>query len=193
MLKCHENDYKQGREMNVAPFDEVISFVFRFKPDKPHREIKILEVGCGAGNNLAFLKRLGFQVYGVENAPTAARHAASLGISVYEQSFVSLPLMAHTFDMVIDRAALCYVSPEHQKKAISEIHRVLVNKGLFLFTPYSMNINGNSAYTYHDAMRFLPSDKWSVLGAEGVMITQKVGAGEWQDKESHFRIYAQKV
>jgi len=54
--------YGQGAHLNLYPFDVVVTFVFRNAPrDRPRSEVRIVEIGCGAGNNLWFAAREGFR------------------------------------------------------------------------------------------------------------------------------------
>jgi hypothetical protein len=53
--------YGQGRHFNHYPYDAVVSFVFNNRPgDRPRDQVRVLEVACGAGNNLWFAAREGF-------------------------------------------------------------------------------------------------------------------------------------
>lgn len=198
-LPSYEEIYRNGREHNVAPFDEVISFIFRFKPDRPAQKIKVLEIGCGVGNNLLFLAGLGFDVHGIDNSETAINTARArfadngLKCDLHEQSFTVLPWMDGTFDMVYDRASLMCADMSTQKRAIREVNRVLKPGGRFMFTPYQTCVNGNTTMTFRDAVRLMPHDQWEIIGAEGVLTTCADDVfGEWREKESHYRIYAQK-
>jgi 2-polyprenyl-3-methyl-5-hydroxy-6-metoxy-1,4-benzoquinol methylase len=57
-----ENEiYGDGKNIARYPYDVILSFIYRnFPRNKPRNEIKILEVGCGTGNNLWFAAREGF-------------------------------------------------------------------------------------------------------------------------------------
>lgn len=135
--------YADGHEERY-PWDVVVSFVFRNAPrDRPRRDVRILEVGCGTGNNLWFAAREGFQVAGVEGSAHAVQRArarfASEGLSadLHVGDFTSLPFDGDTFDLVIDRGALTCVGLSTGARAVAEIHRVLRPGGRFLFTPYA--------------------------------------------------------
>ena len=68
--------YSQGRHLNRYPFDAVVSFVYRYRPKvRAPQQIRILEVGCGAGNNLWFAAREGFDVAGIDGSDSAVDHA----------------------------------------------------------------------------------------------------------------------
>ena len=53
--------YASGKQLNLYPYDSVVSFIFRSYPrQKPRHQVHVLEIGCGAGNNLWFISREGF-------------------------------------------------------------------------------------------------------------------------------------
>jgi SAM-dependent methyltransferase len=139
-----ESIYGQGRHLNRYPFDVVVSFVYRhLPPDKPRRDIRILEVGCGAGNNLWFAAREGFQVAGIDASASAIEYArrrlAEDGLSgdLRVGDFASLPFASSSFDLAIDRCALTCCSLSAARRAVAEVGRVLLPGGDFLFNAYS--------------------------------------------------------
>ncbi len=139
-----EEVYRRGRQFNHYPFDLVVSFVHRFCPrDKPRSEIRILEVGCGAGNNLWFASREGFQVAGIDASPTAIAYAQKrfaeekLAGDLRVGNFTHLPFDDRYFDIAIDRCAITNSGLTDAKLAVDEVKRVLRRGGTFLFNPYS--------------------------------------------------------
>ena len=57
--------YDNGNQINEFPFSDLISFYYNnFKENS--FKLNILEVGCGAGNNLEFLATLGHNVFGID-------------------------------------------------------------------------------------------------------------------------------
>lgn len=139
-----EKIYSQGRQLNRYPYDVVVSFVYSQMPrHKARNEIKILEVGCGAGNNLWFAAREGFQVTGIDASVSAIAYArqrfAKEGLSgdLRVGDFTELPFDGASFDLVIDRAAITCCGFSTAKKVVKEINRVLVTRGKFFFNPYS--------------------------------------------------------
>ncbi|WP_457601069.1 class I SAM-dependent methyltransferase [Hydrogenivirga sp.] len=136
---------KEGRNVSRYPYEKVIRFVMRYHPrDRERRDIKVLEVGCGAGNNLWALAMEGFDVYGIDGSPTAIQLAETLfdrfGLKghLYTQDFIEhYPFPDEHFDLIIDRAALTCVSTDHVREALSEVYRVLKRGGYLFFNPYS--------------------------------------------------------
>lgn len=156
--------YRSGKQVNRYPFDSVVAFVFRYSPkDRERRDVKILEVGCGCGNNLWFAAREGFDVYGFDGSPTAIDLARQrfdgegLRGAFAVAEFTRMPYKDGVFDMVIDRGALCCVSFDDCVKAINEIRRVLSPGGLFFFTPYSdrhtSSLGDNPSEEYFEPVR----------------------------------------
>ncbi len=137
--------YSQGQQLNRYPFDFVVSFVLRNAPHtRSRQEVKLLELGPGAGNNLWFAAREGFQVAGVEASPHAleylrARFEAEglTGEFILGDFAAPLPFPTDAFDLVIDRGSLMCTGMSVCRKAIAEVCRVLRPGGRFLFNPRS--------------------------------------------------------
>jgi SAM-dependent methyltransferase len=136
--------YGQGQQLNRYPFDIVVSFIYRHYPrDKSRSDVKILEVGCGAGNNLWFAAREGFQVAGIDGSPNAITYAkrrfAEEGLTgdFRVGDFTQLPFDSDCYDLVIDRGSITCCGFLAGKKAVAEVRRVLKLGGKFLCNPYS--------------------------------------------------------
>jgi SAM-dependent methyltransferase len=133
-----------GRDFCRWPCDHVVSFVYREAPrDRPRAEVRILEVGCGAGPNVWFAAREGFSVAGVDASAIAVAEARGrleadgLEADVHVADFVDLPFADASFDLAIDRAAITCAGRGVARRAIAELHRVLAPGGKLLFNPYS--------------------------------------------------------
>jgi ubiquinone/menaquinone biosynthesis C-methylase UbiE len=101
----------------------------------------VLDAGCGAGRNLVYLHRRGFNVWGTdadERAIVLARaQAATLAPSLPTDRFRVEPVehmsfADETFDVVISSAVLHFARDEQQWEAmLREMWRVLKRGGLF--------------------------------------------------------------
>jgi 2-polyprenyl-3-methyl-5-hydroxy-6-metoxy-1,4-benzoquinol methylase len=66
------------------------------------RSGRVLEVGCGSGLFLRFLREAGYAVEGVETSPSDAAYAReSLGLTVYEGALEDVPLEREGYDAVV--------------------------------------------------------------------------------------------
>ena len=152
-----ESLYSKGFHLNRYPFDSVVSFIYNYKPDDvSYEETKILEVGCGAANNLWFAAREGFNVSGVDASESAIRYARNrfkndkLQGSLEKGDFTCLPFENNTFHLVIDRCATTHTSGEGLKKALSEVQRVLKPDGYFLFVAFADTHSSASSGQYDE-------------------------------------------
>ncbi|PAJ72196.1 hypothetical protein CJF42_22510 [Pseudoalteromonas sp. NBT06-2] len=152
-----ENIYSQGAHLNRYPFDAVVSFVFSYRPQtQPIDQTHILEVGCGAGNNLWFAAREGFKVTGIDGSESAIAYAnqrfksEGLESDLQTANFTNLPFKNENFHLVIDRCAITHTDNKGMKKAIAEVHRVLKNNGHFLFSTFADTHSSASMGTYNN-------------------------------------------
>lgn len=143
--------YREGRQLNRAPFDLVVSFIFRHAPARARETVKILEVGCGAGNNLWFAAREGFAVSGIDGSAAAIDYARrrfaqdALPGDLRVGDFTALPFADDAFDLVVDRGALTCTGFQGARQALAEALRVLHPGGHMLFTPFSTRHTSFSA------------------------------------------------
>ena len=141
--KIWDEIYERGDSCNKYPFDSIVSTLFRLLPKLHSSEPRLLEIGCGAGNNLLFAANEGFKVYGLDASKYAIDFANEFFTKNSKQgnlqvgSFTEIPFEDSFFDVVIERAALSQVPCEIAKKAIDQVHRVLKKDGYFYSEIYS--------------------------------------------------------
>ena len=169
--------------MNKSPFDQVVSFITRYAPPKERTKTRILEVGCGSGNNLFYAAGEGFDVSGID----MDKKALDFAYSRFDAHFLhadlrqgnlkdNLPWSDEQFDMVIDRGALSYLSRIETIYAITEVKRVLVPGGRFFFSPYGYGSDQQlldyephlhaETYTLLESVRLLSG--WKILEIQSV-------------------------
>jgi SAM-dependent methyltransferase len=137
--------YGKGLHVSRYPYDAVVTFVYRNHPrNRPRHEVRIVEIGCGAGNNLWFAAREGFAVAGVDGSKSAidiarARFEKEALVGDFRVAdFTSeLPFEDGDFDLALDRGALVCCGRAAAARAIAEVHRILRPGGRFFFNPYS--------------------------------------------------------
>lgn len=136
-IKAWESNYKKGR-YNKWPYDIVISLIFRFYGKEKREEVKVLDLGCGGGNNTYFLSKEKFQTYAIDGSPTSIKiteqrlNDEGLSADLKVANFKNLPYKNNFFDCIIDRASVyCNVWGDI-KKIYEEIYRVLKKGGRYI-------------------------------------------------------------
>ncbi len=161
------NDVFESRDWGRYPPEELIRFVARNFGDVPERgEVRFLEVGCGPGANLWFLRREGFAVAGIDGShaaidqararlaadglndlPARSHASAEAGrpdqIDLRQGNFASLPWGDESFDAVFDIEAIYANEMSTIRSCVAEIHRVLKPGGLFFGKMFGARTTGH--------------------------------------------------
>lgn len=151
MLRISSKDwdkdiYQQGQQVNRYPFDALITYFLRsYKPEE-RRNLRILEIGCGTGNNVKFLLKEGFNAVGVDSSQTAVdlgnRFLADSGFGtfLFKSNLMELEFEDKSFDVVLDRGCLTQNSLYDIKEILDEAYRVLKLGGFVLsYTLFGSN------------------------------------------------------
>lgn len=146
--------YSRGLMMNNYPYDSVVSLIarnFYSIPRQKRKKIKMLDLGCGAGNHAKFMAENNFQVYGLDGSRTAISHCRKkfkklkLTGKFIQGDFSNLPYDSNFFDCVLDRESLCANKFVAIKKAINQVYWKLKTGGLFICFMYNI---------YHPDIKF---------------------------------------
>ncbi len=104
--------------------------------------MKVLDVGCGRGEILRHAARLGADAYGIDYAPVAVSMSRRViegsetvapgktGVALADAK--KLPFPARYFDRVLMFDVVEHLHPWELDAALSEVHRVLKDDGLFI-------------------------------------------------------------
>lgn len=137
--------YARGRMLNRWPYTELISAVMRETRSVERSRTRVLEIGCGAGNNLWFLADEGFSCSGIDMSPHAVNFAQrrlnSLGLKadLHVGDAVNLPWGDACFDIVLDRGGLTQNAYPEISRILDEVWRILRPGGVFFaFTLFGM-------------------------------------------------------
>ncbi len=136
--------YSKSEQQNKYPFDQIVSTTFRFFGRAERSKVKVLELGSGTGNNLAFLASEGFDATGIEGSEHAVLQSRNflqsknLQANVVCGDFSDLSAYENeSFDYVIDRGSITHNHRASIVKIIQEVKRVLKKDGVFVSHMFS--------------------------------------------------------
>lgn len=128
--------------------DALLRELLDFLPLNARGGLKVLEVGCGDGTRLAWLKNnLGAECYGIEPSAQAVAVACSKGINVQQGTAEVLPFDNQSFDIVIFGFCLYLCDREDLFRIASEADRVLRSPGWLMIMDFFSSTP--RARTYH--------------------------------------------
>lgn len=136
-----ENIYKKGKHLNKYPYDIVVSIIARTFfgiLQKNRKKIKVLDLGCGGGNNAKFFSENGFDVYGIDASKVAIETAKDrfkewgLKANFVQGNILNLPYKDNYFDIVLDRESLYMNNYEDLKDALKEVYKKMKKGGMFI-------------------------------------------------------------
>lgn len=104
---------------------------------------KVLDVGCGTGENALYLAQRGLEVVGIDGAPRAIamarakRKARGLKVRFDVADALDLPLQERPFDTVIDSGLFHVFSDEERPRLRQSVGRVIKPGGTYLMMCFS--------------------------------------------------------
>lgn len=130
-------NYKQGGEAYATLRKGLIPEFLEFIKTPDFKVKRVLDIGCGNGKYLVFLKSLGFKTDGIDSSPTAVEMTKeNLGddsdIKYVDMYGYDLP--ADRYDLIISIAAIHHGLKEPIRKLIKRIYAALLPGGYFFTT-----------------------------------------------------------
>ena len=118
-------------------------------------DLRILDCGCGTGNNLGLLRPYGRAV-GIDLTFSGLAYARSQGKRlVARASALTLPFSAESFDLVTSFDVIYAFDDEKAAIALSEMHRVLVPAGHLVLNVAALPIlRGNHSVLGGEVQRY---------------------------------------
>jgi pseudaminic acid biosynthesis-associated methylase len=128
-------DYTDRNNLSATQLDALYKKNFGITKTQMNREflagltkdIRILEVGCNAGNQLAHLQKSGFtDLWGIEVSWYAIEAAKKKiqGVNIVKASAFDIPFKDGFFDLVFTSGVLIHIPPARLHHALNEIYRV---------------------------------------------------------------------
>ena len=151
----YEADIQQPNSLETLHKRDMSHNIVRLAKSLGIDKGRLLDVGCGNGQLLRFMKDLGFEVFGTDISPSACQISRRQGLDVFygEITDESLLPASENFDIITATEVLEHL---HNPKAyLQKISSLLKPGGLFYYT------TGNA-----DRIR-VEGQKWNYLNAEG--------------------------
>jgi SAM-dependent methyltransferase len=130
-----ENIYDNNQQMIMWPWSDLVAYVMRYS--KPKNDgLKVLEIGCGAGPNIAFFQSIKADYYATEGSQTIVNYLInkypSLAGKIKVADFTKELPFDETFDLIVDRAAITHNTTAAIKNCIALISEHLKPGGIFI-------------------------------------------------------------
>lgn len=143
----YESLYQAEQAFLRYPADWLIRFHNMYLRANLPTGARVLDYGCGSGNNAIFLIEKGYEVHGVDVAPSfksllvknmALHHVDSKSaerFSVISPDATDLDFPDNNFDFIFSNQVLYYLpSMEHLQKVCAGFRRILKPGGIVFFT-----------------------------------------------------------
>ena len=105
----------------------------------PKSGMKVLDIGCGTGTQLAYYQKVMCQVFGVDLSPSMLKRARlKLGerAELIQFNAKTLPFPNSHFDIVLLTTVLHEMAPELRTQVLKQAHRVLNESGRILIIDF---------------------------------------------------------
>jgi len=142
---------------------------------------RILDIGCGGGLHLWFLKQLGWQTWGLEISPQASQIAQSLGINVFCGELPQANFPSQYFDIIRMNHVLEHL--HHPEAYLQEIKRILKPEGICMIRVPNIRSLNYQIFKKYWAGLDVPRHLYSFSPATLKALFHKFG---WQTKKISF-------
>ena len=141
-------------------------------PDGAAEGRRILDAGCGTGNNLTHLRRFG-RTLGIDLSEEALRFCRGRGVPAARGSLLALPFPDGRFDAVTSFDVIYHRWVEDDRAAVREMARVLAPGGLLLLrVPALKMLWGAHDEVVHSRHRYTRGEVRRLLEGEGLEVVR---------------------
>jgi SAM-dependent methyltransferase len=153
-----EQRYKEKTHMSVWPWSDLVSYVMRYV-QPTNNQIKVLEIGCGAGANIPFFLAQRFKYYGIDGSQTIVnklkRRFPRIKGNLISGDFTRQIPFDEEFDLVVDRSSLTHDTTEGIKHCLDLVHEKMKDNAKYIgidwfstdHQDFSVNVKKIDRYT----------------------------------------------
>ena len=129
--------YKGGKHLSVWPWNAVVSLTHRFYD--LNKNLKVLELGCGAGANIPFFASIGAKYYAIEGSAHVVERLQNsfksdkihITCGDFTKDFGFKEIIGRV-DLIIDRSAVTHNSTESIKNVVKLANQYLKPGGKYM-------------------------------------------------------------
>ena len=130
--------YVEGKSLLVWPDEILVRELNRLSRT---RDLRAMDIGCGAGRHALLMADIGMQVKGIDSSrasvETAVERATGRGLN--NATFENIPLQQlneedSSFDVIVIWGVVHYLSPTDQNTILTTIHQLLKPGGMLFAT-----------------------------------------------------------
>ena len=135
LRKSWDLNYQKLKRYNKWPYEFIITYAKRYIKNSKNK--KVLDLGCGGGNNIKFLAEEKYNIYGIDSSETAIKLTKNQCNKKYRNQiilgdFKNLPYKNNFFDLIIDRMSITHNSEKDIELIINEVWRVMKKDAIFI-------------------------------------------------------------
>ncbi|HLC52632.1 MAG TPA: class I SAM-dependent methyltransferase [Candidatus Nanoarchaeia archaeon] len=157
------------------PEDELVNLV----KSKLIQPCKVLELGCGHGNDSIFLAKNGFKVTAIDISKKAIAEAkrrakiAGVKIRFLVEDASRLDLVKETFQFIYDRACFHFIPEEKRNGYLTNIKRLLKKDGYFVLIVSSDQERARGPYQFStENIRQIFGDEFKIIEIRLITLQQ---------------------
>jgi methyl halide transferase len=129
------------------------AFVSLLTGDSPLPPGKLIVLGCGTGNDIVAFASRGFDVVGVDFAPSAIRGAeerlaqATLTAELLQRDIFDLSReYSSHFDYVVEHTCFCAIHPDRRPEYVRLVQTLLKPTGMFIAVFFALPLGGGPPF-----------------------------------------------
>lgn len=135
--------------------------------DELDSNLKVIDIGCGAGRYSLYVKEKGLFVFSVDKYCNMASDLEDENISFMQGCIDNLPIQDTLFDVILSIGVIHNASSlEEYEKAISEMNRILKPKGTIILSVFTNDI-------ITDDLTYIGNSKYEICRREPMILISK--------------------
>lgn len=131
-----ENVYNSNRHWSVWPWSDLVSYVYRYTDIARRSNVKVLELGCGAGANIPLFLELNADYFAIDDSKSIIKFLkekfSKCASHLKTGDFTKEIPFCENFEVVVDRSSLTTNTTQDIKAAITLIKEHMATGGVFL-------------------------------------------------------------